>query len=504
MFEQIKSNRRLQLIIAGVLLVAVVGVSVFLSSQPKKQAPLVLPSYPVTLTWWKTLYGDEVYKSMIDEFEKLPQNKDVKINLVKKPNDDEYYRTFLQDQARGVGPDIFTLRNDDLPAYKDFCTPISSVRDAAGVVVPDTKLLADYKEKFVDLVVKDTIDRNQIYGITSYVENLQLYYNDNLLKQASVVNPPLTWSDLDQQLAKLNKKEGDGISFAQNAISMGTGTTQKATNGEPEKSNINRFADILPMLLFQNGGQMYDKNTKKIFFGKDRSKEDVTTNQATTSDFDEKNKNDNPSFQAVNFYNSFANDKSSRYSWAYNSNNNIDLFTQGKLAYMLNYSYFQKTIKDKNSSLQFGVSKLPQLDFANKRTYGFFFMDCVSANLKSKADANAKDGTAKRKLQVAKDFMYFLSTPKQQERFANITNLPGAHKDVIAKQQVQGDKISRIFADGALYAENYYKPDVKRSEKLWGDMMYRIQFENMTLEKSLQQAIKEYGDIVKEGPKVRN
>lgn len=502
MFEEIKTNRRLQIIIIAVVLVIAIIIAVVLL-QPKKVPVAVIPNYPVTLTWWKSNYGDEVYSKIIDEFEKLPQNKGVKIDLVKKQVDDDYYKTFLQDQARGTGPDIFTLRNDDLPAYKEFCTPISNVRDSKGVVVPDTKLLADYREKFVDLAVKDTIDRNQIYAITSYVENLQLFYNDNLLKQAGIVNPPQSWTELDKQLSLLNKRDSGGVDFVQNAISLGTGVTKKNLVKNEAESNINRYQDILPMLLFQNGGKMYDAKTKKILFGQTRDAVDVKTNQTTSKDFDEANKNENSTYQAVNFYNSFANDKSSRYSWAYNSNNNVDSFTQGKLAYILHYSYFQNTIKNKNSALQYRVAKLPQLDFANKRTYGFFFMDCASGKLKEKSASNPKDGALKRKYQVAKDFLYFLSTSKQQDAFVSITGLPSAHKDIIEKQQLTGTTTSRIFADGAIYADNYYKPDVKRTEKIWGEMMYRIQFENMTLEKSLQIAINDYSNVVKDGPKVR-
>ena len=505
MFEEIKTNRRLQIII-GVVLVIVIGIGVIIINQPKRATVVATPNYPITLNWWKPFYGGEVYDKIIEDFQKLPQNKDVKINLIKKPYDDksnDYYKTFLQDQARGTGPDIFTIKNDDLPAYKEFCTPISNVRDSSGIFVPDTKLITDYKEKFVNLVVKDTMDRNQIFGVTSYLENLQLYYNDNLLKQAGITMPPSTWADLDRQLPLLNKREAGGLQFSRNAIALGTGIIQKPVNGEPEKNNINRFQDIMPMLLFQNGGQMYDKNAKKVLFGDNRNAQDVKTNQATTKDFNDIDKNENPAYQAVNFYNSFANDKTSRYSWVYNSSLNVDAFTQGRLAYMLNYSYFQNTIKDKNSTLQYGVAKLPQLDMNNKRTYGFFFMDCVSQNLKEKS-TNSKDGATKRKYQVAKDFLYYLSSAKVQEKFASITGLPSGHKDVIAKQQINGNRNSRIFAEGAIYADNYYKPDVKRAEKIWGDMMYRIQFENMTLEKSLQQAIKEYSDIVKDGPKVKN
>ena len=505
--ETIKTDRKAQIITAVITTIALITVVAIILS-PKKQETAQIPSYPITLTWWKQYYDQSTYKEIIDEFKALPQNKDVEIEIIKKPNTPDYYRNLLQDISRQTGPDIFTIHNDDLPAYQEYLTPLTNVRDENGNYVPDTKLLTDYKENMTDITYQQTVDRGQIYAITSYVENLQLYYNTNLLNQAGIANPATTWDDLIKQLPLLNKRDTNKLNFNQSAISLGTGITKK--NGKIDNGgdiNINRFQELLPLLIFQNGGQIYDTNTDTTLFGAEKIQADTTT----AKDLNKDDQNSNPTNQAIKFYESFADVNNSHYSWNGDSNDSITAFVEGRLAYTINYSYLQDIIKNRNPNFKYSIAKLPQLDFENKRTYGFFYMDGVSNALKKAVDTipleeNLKtfdNKVAERKLQVAKDFMYFLSTRNQQQAFANKTGLASAHKSVIADQTINGDIATRIFAQGALYAQNYYKPDVKRVEQMWGDMVYRTQYENMAIDESIALATTEYGNIIKDKPKLR-
>jgi ABC-type glycerol-3-phosphate transport system substrate-binding protein len=498
LLETIKSSRKLQIGIGIVLIIALSGIGLIIINSGKKQIDNVIvqeADYPIKLIWWKQYYGSEVYDEIIKNFTSLPQYKNVTIEIIKKPSDGEYYKDLLQDISRGSGPDIFTLSNDDLPAYKEYMTPITNVNDINTKPIGDNKLLEDYKEKFVDLAVNQTIDRNQLYAVTSYIENMQLYYNANLLSQAGIVNPPSSWSDLEKQIPLLNKRDVNGVNFLQSAISLGTGFINKSIDSEVAKLNINRFQDIIPLLIFQSGGQLYDYDNEKSIFG--------VSSGGTVG-------GDSIAQQAVKFYNSFADVNSSRYSWNGSSEDNQTAFVEGRLAYILHYSYFQNIIKTRNSSLKYNIAKIPQLNPSNKKTYGFFYMDGL--NRKMADDVNRLNASqiiteeskaATKKLQVARDFMYFISQKDQQQAFANKTNLPSAHKDVIDYQIVNSSVNSRKFAEGALYAENYHKPNVVRTEKIWGDMMYRIQYENISLENSVEQAIEEYNNIINDKPKIR-
>ena len=508
LLETIKSSRKLQIGL-GIILVIVLLAAFFLvtgSNKPKQTFIQEEIDYPVKLTWWKQYYGKEVYDDIIKEFKAIPQYKNVEIEIVKKPSDNSYYRDLLNDISLGAGPDMFTLSNDDLPAYKQYLTPITNVNDFTGKVIPDNKLLEDYKEKFVDLAIDQTLDRNQLYAVTSYIENMQLYYNSSLLSQASIVNPPATWADLEKQIPLLNKRDVNGVNFLQSAIALGTGFISKNNEADVSRLNINRFQDIIPLLIFQSGGQIYDYISGRVAIGEtgaDKTPQDDTQNTESSG-------SNSIAAQAIKFYNSFANVNSARYSWNGSSEDNKTAFVEGRLAYILHYSYFQNEIKNRNPSLKYAIAKLPQLDLNKKKTYGFFYMDGINKKLADDVaklnplDYNTPESkTTIKKMQVARDFMHFLTQANSQQSFVDKTGLPSAHKDIIAGQIINGSVNTRKFAEGALYAQNYYKPDVKRAEKIWGDMMYRVQFENISLEASVAQAIEEYNNIVQDGPKIR-
>jgi multiple sugar transport system substrate-binding protein len=473
-------NRRNQIIIAVVIvIVIIVFVLVATLNKPKPKAANVRRE-PITLTWWKPFYGQDVYANIIEEFKKIPGNESITVDVVSKKYDDTYYSSLLSDMARNAGPDIFSLRNDDLPAYKEFMTPLSNIAGSD---------LLEYKQKFTDLVVKETIDRDKVYAVTSYVDNMQLYYNKNILAQSGVALPPATWADLDRQLPLLNKRSLNSSQFLQSAISLGVGG--RSAEGV---SNVNRHEDILPLFIFQNGGKLYDYQTNKVAFGLSKNKQDLDLNLITSTNFklDENDKQQNPSYRAVKFYTDFADQANSRYSWNTSLDNNTDAFINGKLAYILQYSYFGDEIKKRNDRLPFSIAALPQLDSGAKKTYGFYFMDGMNRAL--------ENNIAKK--EASEKFLKFLTTKEAQQQFAEKTKLPGARKETI-NQQLNSDDTIRLFAAGALYADNYYKPDVAATEKIWSDMIERIQYAGQPLTESLNQAINQYTIIVQKGPRLR-
>jgi hypothetical protein len=129
-------------------------------------------------------------------------------------------------------------------------------------------------------------------------------------------------------------------------------------------------------------------------------------------------------------------------------------------------------------------------------------MQAINRQLEFPIEKNPRDTAAIAKLQKAREFLYYLSTKDSQEKFADQTGLPSSYKSVIQKQ-LSGDERLRVFAAGNLFAQNYYKPDVNRSEKIWGNMIYRIEFENMAVRESLQKAVQEYSLSVSGGAKIR-
>jgi ABC-type glycerol-3-phosphate transport system substrate-binding protein len=487
-------NKKLMIII-GVVVLIIIGIILAIVFGNKPATKVAVSNPTVELVWWKPKFSSIVYSDTINSFKTLAGNQNVTIRQIDVPFDEDYYRNLITDFARGRGPDIFSFRNDDFASLKEFMTPISGV---AGVT--ESKLLADYKTNFVDSVVQSGTDLDKVYGVSSYVDNLQLYYNKNLLQQAGIAQPPSTWADLEKQLVQLNKR-GLDQKFTQSAISLGTGyLTDKADASQGY--NIANYNDILATLVVQNGGQLYDYTTSLPTFGQNRNQKDVATGNITDKSFNVKFDQDNPTYKAVKFYMDFAQPNNTRYSWNTESKLSTDAFMEGKLAYTIGYSTFQDDINQRNSRLQYGVSELPQLDLNNKKTYGTFMMDGISRQLEIDSAKNPKDVDKAAKLEKAREFMNYLMTPESQKAFFAKTNLPAARKDII-DLQTSGDEKLRIFAAGNLYAFTYYKPDPNRVDRMWGNLIYNVQFQNLTLDESLTKAIQEYALAVQKGPRIR-
>jgi multiple sugar transport system substrate-binding protein len=474
------------LIGAGVLIVVLIAGGVFFFGQG--EAPPPVDNTKVELIWWKLDQDDRTYDDIIDNFfaETGIQNAEITVVNPEFESEEEYYRNLLTALAQGTGPDIFTIRHDDFAAWREFMTPISNVFQFS-----DSEIFANYNTNFIDLVKKDTTYRDQIYGVTSYVDNLQLYYNEDILEQGNISTPPDTWDRLIRDINSLNSRNLRG-EFEQSTISLGTGLLKK--DGDvSEDINIAHFQDILPLLIFQNGGQLYDYTEERDIFGDD-DPNDTLRNEELTSD--------NPALSALEFYLSFASPVSNRYSWSTDSEKNTEQFLEGKLAYIINYRSFDSEIQERNNRLNYSVAPLPQLDPDNRKTYGKFYLDGINRQLELDTEQNPRDPVASKKLSVARGFMYYLSTAEAQELFAVETGLPSAHREVL-ESQLAGDERLRVFASGALVADNYYKPDPNRVDKMWGDLIYRVQFENNTAQESLSKAIQEYGIMVQSGPQLR-
>ncbi len=479
------SNRRNVIITAviGSLLMIMLLFVIFGGQKPAAQK-IVEDNTPITLTWWKQFYGTAEYAEIIEDFKKLPGNQGITVNIITKKYGDEYYRNLIEDIAANTGPDIFSIRNDELPQYQKFMTSIDTFQGPGKFIT--------YKSEFVPLVVRSTIDRDRVYAVASYVDNLQLYYNESLLSQSGISLPPKTWLELRQQLPSLNIKDSTGTKFKQSAISLGTGGFDR----DGIANNINRYQDIIPALIFQSGGQLFDFGTNKSVFGQGKNTKDVKTGLATSDAFNpDAPDTDNPAYRALKFYAEFADPQSNKYSWNALNSNNVDEFIEGKLAYIIHYSYYQDQINQRNDRLKYKIADLPQLDSAIKKTYGSFFMDGLNKKLATDADASPKDTLKQKRLRKSQEFLEYLSQKSAVEKFTNKAHLPSSRKDVISSQ-IAGDEKILPFALGALYADNYFKSNPKKVEKIWSDLFYRYQFENLSLPKALEKAIAEYNSLL--------
>jgi ABC-type glycerol-3-phosphate transport system substrate-binding protein len=486
MWEKIKYSFANQKIIwiGGIIIILLGSLLLVLTFLQRRPTPVVVTNPAVKLTWWSLDYDSETYNSVIEQFRKTPGNSNVEVEVIKKDISNSYYKSLISDLARGIGPDIFALRNDDLPAYKDLVAPIELFRG---------KALTDYKTNFSPLVVTNTMDKDKVFGITSYVDNLQLFYNKSLLSQNKIPAPARTWEELTRQIPFITKRPINTETFLQSAIALGTGG-RNSSQGEP---NIPLHRDIIPLLIFQYGGQLYDYQTQSSIFG--QGDPNILNNPASDnsgvqgSSIDE----NSPAYRAIRFYLDFADPSTSRYSWNNRNPKAEEMFLQSKLIYIIQYKSFASEIKTKNERLNFDVTPIPQVDISNKRTYGKFYMNSLNRAL-----TNNKTPENDIKYLKGQEFLQFLTTQDAQALIASKTNMPSSHREVI-KSQLEGDQITRTFAEGSLYSENYYKPTVEKSERIWSNLLEQVQYNNVPLSDAIKNSIEEYQNIVTATPELR-
>jgi ABC-type glycerol-3-phosphate transport system substrate-binding protein len=215
-------------ILAAIMVIILIVVSI--ANGQKTAKPVATANPQVELTWWKTEEFADKYDEIIQAFNATAGNTNVRINVVKKELNKDYYKQLIKDMASNIGPDIFSIGNDDLPAYQEFMSPIEIFRG---------KELADYKQNFASLVVRDTISKDKVYGISSYIDNLQLYYNKTVLTQNQYTSPATTWEEVSKQAPFLNKKPIGTDKFLQSSIALGTGGRSNLGS-----SNIPLHSDI--------------------------------------------------------------------------------------------------------------------------------------------------------------------------------------------------------------------------------------------------------------------
>ncbi len=415
----------------GILLLLILaGVLLFSSSnKPKTQ------SGEIELTWWKTFEDSSNVQDLIADYQEL--HKNVRINFVKK-DIATYEQDLIDAIASGQGPDIFSLHNDWLPKQSDKLAPM-----------PDTLMsIRTYQETFVNVAATDFIKDNKIYAIPLSVDVLALYYNKDLLGSAGISQPPTTWPAVVANTEKLTKFSQPG-QFALSGIALGT------------SNNVNRAADILTLLMLQNGTQFYSTGNSSATFDQQQS--------SPTGD----NESYNPGAVALDFYTQFANPAKVSYSWNSRSDFSVDAFTQGKVAMMINYSYMQATIKDKAPNLNWGVSAVPQpSEQGIKINYANYWGESVSKMSKNQV--------------AAWDFLKFISQKPELEKYYTKHKLVSSRKDMLSAQA--SDTEIGVFAENALTARSVFKSDANLYESIFMKLIDDVILRNFKSDTALHNA----------------
>jgi multiple sugar transport system substrate-binding protein len=381
---------------------------------------------PITLTYWRVFDDSDAFEEIINNYQLIHPN--ITINY-RKLRYEEYENELLNALAEDRGPDIISIHNTWIRRYQNKIVPMPTAITLAYPVekgsikkeiIPElrtsrTPSLKELKDTFVDAVYGDVVlDDNQIYALPLSVDTLALFYNRDLLNNAGITQAPQYWNKTFQQDVKKLTRQDPLQGIVQSGIAMGG------------SNNIERFSDILSVLMMQNGATMMEG--KQVLFN---------IIPAAT-----RNTNYNPGLEALRFYIDFSNPGKEVYSWNEDLSNSITLFTSGKLAMIFGYSYHLPIIKAQAPKLNFSVSKLPQIEGSPiEVNFANYWVEAVSKKSKHQ--------------EAAWDFILFSTKAEQVKSYLDKTNKPTALRALVPEQR--NDNEIGIFADQVLTAKSWYK-----------------------------------------------
>ncbi len=396
----------------------------------------------VELIWWKTFQDRSDMDKLIEEYQKVRPN--VTIKYFKK-NIQDYESELLNAIASGNTPDIFTIHNDWLPKHIDKMAPM-----------PESMMSErQYREAFVDVAAADFIKDARIYAMPLAVDVLALYYNKDILGSAGIFTPPQTWPEVVSAVQKITQQDTSG-NFTRSAIAMGS------------SGNVNRSADLLLLLMLQNGTTFYNDNLTAARFDQLTRINDQSFNPGAT---------------ALDFYTQFARASKRAYTWNSKADNSVDAFAQGKLAMMLSYSYMIPTIKDKAPNLNWGVTGVPQVDNSGlKINFANYWGEGVS-----------KTST---KQEYAWDFLRFITQRDILAKYYEKVKAPSSRKDLLESQT--SDVELGVFAENAITAKSVYKPDAAQFETIVLKMIDDVTLRGSDPESAVTDAVAQVNLILRD------
>ena len=342
-----------------------------------------------TIVYWGLWEPTEVMAAVIAEFEKA--NPQYKIDYRKQSQKD--YRERLQTAiASGNGPDIFRFHASWVPMLKDELSPLPS----------KIMSIADFQKTFYPIAYKQLQNKGQVSGIPLMYDGLVLFYNTEMLKTAGMT-PPTTWAEM--------KKAADALTVPSAKSERSSNKLQRGGLAIGNANNVEHFADIVGLLILQNGGDPAKPTSAEV---KD----------------------------ALVFYTSFFRDDM---VWSESLPSSTVAFAKGDVAMMLAPSWRALEVKALNPNLQFATAPAPKLG-AEKISWASYWAEGVSNKSKN------QDG--------AWEFLKFLSSKEIQKKLyaeaAKVRTFGELYSRQDLASELQSDVVLSSFLSDAPYAANWY------------------------------------------------
>ena len=427
---------------------------------------------PITLNYWRVWDGPDAFAGIIANYNKIHPNITIKYRKLRYS---EYEKELLNALAEDREPDIISIHNTWIRKYQSKIEPMPEKITMAYPVekgklkkeiIPELRTtksisIKEIKNSFIDTVYDDIVVKNKkgelrVYGLPLSVDTLAIYYNKDLFNNADIIEPPKYWNkDFQQTVKQLTQVSARG-QIIQSGIALGG------------SSNIERYSDILSILMMQNGAEMLSDAGQVRF-------------AAVPAAFQKQQFS--PGMEALRFYTDFANPIKEVYSWNNEMNNSIDMFANGRLAMVFGYAYHLPVIKAKGPKLNFAIAPLPQIEGnLNKINYANYWVETVL----KKSEHSA----------IAWDFVQFAASAKNVKTYLNKTKKPTALRSLI-KEQLEDENID-VFASQPLTAESWYRgKDANAMEEIFKEMIDNVNANPNNIKNAISSAANKIQQTIK-------
>lgn len=334
-------NTRKILIIAGIVLTVIVGILLLVSifggddnnndnNNNDDNNNNNNNDGPVTLEVWGLWESEAVMQPLIDKYES--QNSNVQIVYTQKSftqYEENLITRLQQGQAEGTpAPDIFRINNTWLSRYQSYLSPLPAE------VMSGT----DYAETFYSTAVNDFKGTdNNLYAVPLEIDGLSLFYNVEMFEQAGISEPPSDWDTLIEIAQQLTIKDANG-DITQAGVAMGT------------SNNIMHSADILSLLMLQNGAEINQNFNTEV---------DLTSERAVS---------------AIKYYCEMNTEFG---VWSPDLRSDLEMFFSGDLAMMFAPSWRAFDILNSNPNIEFAIAPTPTLG-SQPLYYSMYWGEAVS------------------------------------------------------------------------------------------------------------------------------
>src|SRR3989338_179713 len=371
----------------------------------------------------------------------INQDGDIAIRYEEKSSD-ALEAEFTEALAQGISPDLIIITNDKFWKNKTklLAIPYSSVSER------------DFKMTFIE-EGELFLDASGVYALPISIDPLVLYYNRDLLSGAGQARPFAYWDEIYASAANLSKRDAAG-NIVSSTIALG------------EARNISNFKDILSLLLLQAGTPV-----TAFVGGELRSQISNNFNLLIS-----------PGEAALDFYTQFSNPTKVYYSWNRSLLDAQTHFTSGDSAYYLGFASEFRALKNKNPTLNFAVSAVPQSRISWKTiTYGRLRGVAISRGTKNPSAAL----TVATKL-VSKTVSSALS---------EILKLPPVRRDLLSTRPT--DATLSIFYDSALQSKGWLDPDTTATGLIFREAIESVTSGRARTAEAVKKADREIGTLIK-------